>query len=313
MLEWAGDRRDLEFQRLHGMGEGLYEDLMASRGLAVRIYAPVGGYRDLLAYLVRRLLENGANTSFVHQIADRDLPDEVLLADPVAVAEETGLTAHSAIPTPPNLYAPERRNSAGLDLSDEALVADLMDSMARTWATRGDAGPIVDGKDGVGAVRDMVDPADLSRSIGTVVEADAALVGEAISIAAHLQPEWDARGADARAAILERLADLLERDHAHLMALAIREAGKTLADALGEVREAVDFCRYYAVQARKHGEPVRLARDRPESSTSSAWPDGAWLPASARGISRWRSSSARSPRPSPPATPWSPSPRRRRR
>ena len=93
VLEWAGDRRDLEFQRLHGMGEGLYEDLMASRGLAVRIYAPVGGYRDLLAYLVRRLLENGANTSFVHQIADRDLPDEVLLADPVVVAEKTGLTA----------------------------------------------------------------------------------------------------------------------------------------------------------------------------------------------------------------------------
>jgi RHH-type proline utilization regulon transcriptional repressor/proline dehydrogenase/delta 1-pyrroline-5-carboxylate dehydrogenase len=258
VLEWAGDRRDLEFQRLHGMGEGLYEDLMASGGLAVRIYAPVGGYRDLLAYLVRRLLENGANTSFVHQIADRDLPDEVLLADPVAVAEETQLTAHPAIPTPPNLYMPQRRNSAGLDLSDDAVVADLSATMARTWAAPAEAKPIVHGEDRAGASRDVVDPAATSRRIGTVVEADAALVGEAISVAVHLQPEWDARGAEARAAILERLADLLERDHAPLMALAIREAGKTLADALGEVREAVDFCRYYAVQARKHGAPVRL-------------------------------------------------------
>ena len=258
-MEWAGDRRDLEFQRLHGMGEGLYEDLMASRGLAVRIYAPVGGYRDLLAYLVRRLLENGANTSFVHQIADRDLPDEVLLADPVAVAEETGLTAHTAIPTPPNLYMPERRNSAGLDLSDDVLVSELIATMEKIWVTPAEAAPIVDGKARDGVAHAVVDPSNTSRQIGTVVEADAALVAEAISIADHLQPEWDGRGADARAAILERLADLLERDHAHLMALAIREAGKTLADALGEVREAVDFCRYYAVQARKHGAPIRLS------------------------------------------------------
>ena len=118
VLEWAGERRDFEFQRLHGMGEGLYEGLMASKGVAVRIYAPVGGYRDLLAYLVRRLLENGANTSFVHQIADRDMRDEDLLADPVAEAERTGLSAHPAIVNPADLFAPERRNSAGLDLSD---------------------------------------------------------------------------------------------------------------------------------------------------------------------------------------------------
>ena len=125
VLEWAGDRRDLEFQRLHGMGEGLYESLMDERGLAVRVYAPVGGYRDLLAYLVRRLLENGANTSFVHQIADRDIPDAVLLADPVAMAEATGLSAHPAIPRPAEMLGPSRRNSEGIDLSDDAVVAEL--------------------------------------------------------------------------------------------------------------------------------------------------------------------------------------------
>ena len=297
------------------MGEGLYEDLMASRGLAVRIYAPVGGYRDLLAYLVRRLLENGANTSFVHQIADRDLPDKVLLADPVAVAEETGLTAHSAIPSPPNLYMPERRNSAGLDLSDVALVAERhrrdgedvdRARRSRSHHRRQDAGRRARALDGRSVEY-------VPLRIGTVVEADAALVAEAISIAAHLQPEWDARDADARAAILERLADLLERDHAHLMALAIREAGKTLADALGEVREAVDFCRYYAVQARKPRRADSACRARRVSSTNSASRAGVSSPASVRGTSRSLSSSARSPPRSAPAMPWSPSPRRRHR
>src|SRR6202011_5270168 len=109
--------RAFEFQRLHGMGEGLYEDLMANLGIAVRVYAPVGGYRDLLAYLVRRLLENGANTSFVHQIADSHLSDQDLLPDPVEGALATALTPHPAIPRPPDLYGPERRNSAGVDLS----------------------------------------------------------------------------------------------------------------------------------------------------------------------------------------------------
>ena len=230
VLEWAGERRDLEFQRLHGMGEGLYETLMEQRGLAVRIYAPVGGYRDLLAYLVRRLLENGANTSFVHQIADADIPDVVLLADPVEAAQATGLTAHPAIPRPPGLFAPERRNSAGLDLSDANLVRDLRGEMEKAWKAAPAPPP----------------PATLDD------------LNEALSAAHKAQPAWDARGATARAAVLDRLADLMERDRALLMALATYEAGKTLADALGEVREAVDFCRYYAAQARRLEGPLTL-------------------------------------------------------
>ena len=230
VLEWAGARRDLEFQRLHGMGEGLYEGLMETRRLAVRIYAPVGGYRDLLAYLVRRLLENGANTSFVHQIADEDIPDAVLLADPVSHAEATGLTPHPAIFGPPEMFGKDRRNSAGLDLSDSGVVADLLAGMAKTWAAFPTA------------------PAPASTSD----------IDRVLAVAVKARGAWEARGVEARAAVLERLADLLERDRTHLMALAVREAGKTLADALGEVREAVDFCRYYAVEARRCGAAVRL-------------------------------------------------------
>jgi RHH-type proline utilization regulon transcriptional repressor/proline dehydrogenase/delta 1-pyrroline-5-carboxylate dehydrogenase len=230
VLEWAGARRDFEFQRLHGMGEGLYEDLMAERGIAVRVYAPVGGYRDLLAYLVRRLLENGANTSFVHQIADRDIADEDLLTDPVQEAERTGLTGHPAITPPLAMFGAQRRNSAGLDFSDAAVLEETMAAMRAEWAK-------------------AAEPVALASD--SEVAAD-------VEIAAAAQGAWNARPVEERAQILERLADLLERDKAKLMAIAVREAGKTLADALGEVREAVDFCRYYAVQARAHCATIAL-------------------------------------------------------
>ncbi|MGA2952604.1 MAG: bifunctional proline dehydrogenase/L-glutamate gamma-semialdehyde dehydrogenase PutA [Caulobacteraceae bacterium] len=258
VMEWAGERRDFEFQRLHGMGEGLYEGLMAEGGVAVRVYAPVGGYRDLLAYLVRRLLENGANTSFVHQIGAADVSDEELLADPVTEAEAAGFTAHPAIPLPPDLFGAERRNSAGLDLSDDGVVRTLIGEMERTWARPATAAPVIGGRESRGESRAVLNPADHAVSVGAVVEASAADVARAVDVAAGAQAAWNARGAEARAAILQRLADLLERDRAILMALAVREAGKTLADALGEVREATDFCRYYAAQARRHGAPLRL-------------------------------------------------------
>jgi RHH-type proline utilization regulon transcriptional repressor/proline dehydrogenase/delta 1-pyrroline-5-carboxylate dehydrogenase len=268
VLEWAGERRDFEFQRLHGMGEGLYERLMAERGLAVRVYAPVGGYRDLLAYLVRRLLENGANTSFVHQIADSDLTDEELLADPVERALASGLTAHPAIPRPPALYGSERRNSAGLDLSEPTVVAPLLGAMRDAWRTPAHGAPVIGGRERVARreggldqgrfARAVPDPADHARSAGAVVEATAEDVDAALEATTRGQRAWDAVGVEVRAAILERLGDLLERDRAPLMALLTREAGKTLADALGEVREATDYCRYYAVQARRQFAPLRL-------------------------------------------------------
>ncbi|MHB8529090.1 MAG: bifunctional proline dehydrogenase/L-glutamate gamma-semialdehyde dehydrogenase PutA [Caulobacteraceae bacterium] len=258
VLEWAGARRDFEFQRLHGMGEGLYESLMARRGLAVRVYAPVGGYRELLAYLVRRLLENGANSSFVHQIADRSLSEESLLADPVAEVKSVGFSPHSAIPNPSALFAPERRNSAGLDLSDAATIRELIAAMGAGLATPARAAPIVGGREVAGAGLPVANPADTGRIVGEVVEATPSDVARAAYLASAAAPGWNAAGAAIRAGALERLADLLEDNRAALMALATAEAGKTLADAMNEVREAVDFCRYYAVEARRVFAPMKL-------------------------------------------------------
>ncbi|MFZ4605892.1 MAG: bifunctional proline dehydrogenase/L-glutamate gamma-semialdehyde dehydrogenase PutA [Caulobacter sp.] len=258
ILGWAGPRKDFEFQRLHGMGGGLYERLMAESGVAARVYAPVGGYRDLLAYLVRRLLENGANTSFVHQIADESISDEELLADPVSLVQAAGLQPHSRIANPMDLYAPERRNSAGLDLTDRAVLDGLVAEMGKTWAIPQTAAPLIGGKAVTGAPKPVTDPADTGRVVGAVVEATPADVTRAIDRAVAAQVAWAATPVAERAACLDRMADLMERDHVRLMALCVREAGKTIPDALGEVREAVDFCRYYAARARETFLPVTL-------------------------------------------------------
>ncbi len=258
ILEWAGERRDFEFQRLHGMGAGLYERLIAEKGVEARVYAPVGGYRDLLAYLVRRLLENGANTSFVHQIADESITDEELLADPVALVEAAGLQPHSRIPNPMDLYAPERRNSAGIDLNDRAVVDALTADMGKVWSKTHKAAPLIGGKAVTGESAPVTDPADHRRIVGRVVEASVADVERAIALAVKAQPLWAATPVVERAAVLDRLGALLERDRTELMALAVREAGKSIADALAEVREAVDFCRYYAARARETFVPTAL-------------------------------------------------------
>ena len=258
ILDWAGKRTDYEFQRLHGMGGGLYERLIAEKGVASRVYAPVGGYRDLLAYLVRRLLENGANSSFVNQVADASVTDEELLADPVAIVEAAGLQPHSRIPNPMDLYAPERRNSAGLDLTDRAVIDALTTAMTRVWSKTHKAAPLIGGKDVAGAAKPVVDPFDTRRVVGHVVEASVADVERAIGLAHAAQPAWDATPVVERAAVLDRMADLMERDRTVLMALCVREAGKSIPDALAEVREAVDFCRYYAARARETFVPVPL-------------------------------------------------------
>ncbi len=258
VLEWAGERRDFEFQRLHGMGEGLYESLMAESGLAVRVYAPVGGYRELLAYLVRRLLENGANSSFVHQIADRSRSDEELLADPVTEARRSSFAPHPAILAPGALFAPERRNSAGLDLSDDATVRNLSDAMRASLVSPQRAAPIVGGAEATRAGHAVTNPADTTRRIGEVIEATPADIARSLDIAGEAAAGWNGAGVEVRARALENLADLLETHRAHLMALAVAEAGKTITDAMNEVREAVDFCRYYAAQARRVFAPMPL-------------------------------------------------------
>ena len=258
ILDWAGERRDFEFQRLHGMGGGLYERLMAGRGVAARVYAPVGGYRDLLAYLVRRLLENGANTSFVHQIADDSISDETLLADPVDIIEAAHRAPHSRIANPMDLYAPERRNSAGLDLTDRAVIDALTGEMRAAWAKSHHAAPLIGGVEGRGTARPVRDPADNRRVAGQVIGATPADVTRAIDLAQAAWPAWTGTPVEERAACLDRLADLMERDRSALMALCVREAGKSIPDALAEVREAVDFCRYYAARAREDFQPLPL-------------------------------------------------------
>ena len=233
ILEWAGNSRDFEFQRLHGMGDGLYERLVRENGHHCRIYAPVGGHRDLLAYLVRRLLENGANSSFVHQLADARLTEAEILADPVAKIAAVGGTRHPSIPLPVDLFGAGHRNSGGLDLSD-------VDVLARTVAVVNDTGLV-------------------RQAAATGAAGDAAgQVRDAVSRADAAFPGWSATPVDERAACLDRLADLLESDLDRLMAICVQEAFKTIPDAIGEVREAADFCRYYAQQARMNLRAVEL-------------------------------------------------------
>ncbi len=253
VVELAGGSRDFEFQRLHGMGEALYDQVVGPEhfDLPVRIYAPVGSHENLLAYLVRRLLENGANTSFVNRIVDDALPVDEIVADPVLGVGALDAVPHPRIPLPAQLYGETRRNSAGVDLSDPNGLAPLGQAMAAAAASPWIAAPLVGGAAVAGVPRPVLDPADSAREAGSVIEATADDVDRALALAQRAAPEWDALGGAARADCLARMADLMEAERAELLALCVREAGKTLADAVAELREAVDFCRYYAARARE--------------------------------------------------------------
>jgi RHH-type proline utilization regulon transcriptional repressor/proline dehydrogenase/delta 1-pyrroline-5-carboxylate dehydrogenase len=251
VLEMGGASRDYEFQRLHGMGDALYEAL-AETGPAVAcgVYAPVGGHEDLLAYLVRRLLENGANTSFVNRVIDDRAPIEDVIADPAEKVRALKEKPHPAIPLPRALYGDERQGARGVDLGDRAqirVLAAAMNAVEGRWR----AAPVIGGKSLQGtAERDALDPADRRRRIGTVSDATEALMDEALARARDFAPDWDSTPADERARCLERAADGMEDQMPALIALCAREAGKTIDDGIAEVREAVDFCRYYAGRCR---------------------------------------------------------------
>lgn len=250
LVEWAGNDRDFEFQRLHGMGEGLYERLVRDRGFNARIYAPVGGHRDLLAYLVRRLLENGANSSFVHQLADEELSDEELLADPVAKIAAVGGTRHPSIPAPVDLFGPDgHRNSGGIDLSDVATLEATVAAVTKLGETPPTPFPSPEGE---------------------------GLVKDAVSRAHAAFPAWSTTPVEERAACLDRLGDLLESHREELMAIAVQEAFKSIPDAIGEVREAADFCRYYALQARTGLQPLELPGPTGERNVLRMAGKGVW-------------------------------------
>jgi RHH-type proline utilization regulon transcriptional repressor/proline dehydrogenase/delta 1-pyrroline-5-carboxylate dehydrogenase len=251
VIEDAGGVEGFEFQRLHGMGEALYQALLAELPEAVcRVYAPVGGHRDLLAYLVRRLLENGANSSFVSVAADPSVPIEDILRRPQARVAGAKNARNAKIPLPGDLYRPERQNSAGIEFGErnslDALVAEV-----RAGESATEAAPLVDGIALAGIERPVLSPID-GRAIGVVRESDDALVRAAMAAAAAGFAAWAATPCAERAAALLRAAGLLEKNRGALIALLQNEGGKTLDDALAEVREAVDYCRYYAAQARNH-------------------------------------------------------------
>jgi RHH-type proline utilization regulon transcriptional repressor/proline dehydrogenase/delta 1-pyrroline-5-carboxylate dehydrogenase len=251
VIEFAGERRDFEFQRLHGMGETLYRQIVhapEANGYACRVYAPVGSHEDLLAYLVRRLLENGANTSFVNRIADSLRPAADVIADPLAVLPASP-APHPRIPLPRDLYLPERLNSRAFDLSDSQAVEPLLERLRvqaqRDWR----AFPIVAGRRVARNERPITDPSDRRRIVGRACDADSEDVHAALEHAAAAAYGWDHAGAESRAQCLQRMAELIEAHYEPLMGLVIREAGKSIPDALAEVREAADFCRYYAARA----------------------------------------------------------------
>jgi RHH-type proline utilization regulon transcriptional repressor/proline dehydrogenase/delta 1-pyrroline-5-carboxylate dehydrogenase len=265
VIEDAGGTGGYEFQRLHGMGDALYHALIAERqDLTCRVYAPVGGYADLLAYLVRRLLENGANSSFVSVAADPSVPISDILKRPQSWIGSASAARHPRIPRPSDLFAPARRNSIGVEFGDsEALAALLAEIRAAPQTTN--AAPLIDGVTVSGRARDVLSPIDGKR-IGTVQDGDGTIAAAAMAAAQAGFPAWDATPVADRAAVLERASDMIEQARGRLIALLQNEGGKTLDDCVSEVREAADYCRYYAAEARRTLGPRALPGPTGESN-----------------------------------------------
>ena len=262
ILHLAPADAEFEFQRIHGMGEEVHEIVRRQAGRRHRIYAPVGEYADLLAYLVRRMLENGANSSFVQQIADTGTPAELVARDPLALVDEVAPAyAHPRVIPPAKLFGAGRRNARGWDIDDfpsVAALAEERDAFARgSWET---GSLLAVPTAAAGTPRPVLNPARPDDQVGEVILAGEGAVDSAFAAALDARPEWVAAGAAERAGILERAASLYETHAPELMALACREAGKTWPDAIGEIREAVDFLRFYAGEARAYEESGHVPR-----------------------------------------------------
>lgn len=249
--DMAGDRNH-EFQRLHGMGQELYDTILAEAGAkAVRIYAPIGAHKDLLPYLVRRLLENGANTSFVHKLVDPKTPIESLVVHPLTTLTGYKTLANNRIVLPADIFGSERKNSKGLNMNIISESEPFFAALEQFKNTQWQAGPLVNGKTLTGEHKTVVSPYDTTQTVGQVAFADKAAIEAAVASAEAAFTSWARTPVETRASALQKLADLLEENREELIALCTREAGKSIQDGIDEVREAVDFCRYYAVQAKK--------------------------------------------------------------
>ena len=258
IVEMAGTSKGFEFQRLHGMGEDLYKIITEERGVPCRIYAPVGGHRDLLAYLVRRLLENGANSSFVAKVGDPNVPVSELLLHPEDEIDFGRHPRHAGIKLPGELFA-KRPNSAGLEFGSVRDLKELVDGVAADRATAYQAASIIGGKPSGKEEHQIISPVDATSIVGTVKFASETEVERAMVTASKAHAEWDRTPVATRAEALNNMAELLEQNRDEIVSLLCREAGKTLTDGIAEIREAVDFCRYYAVDVQtKYGAPILL-------------------------------------------------------
>ncbi|MBS0456439.1 MAG: bifunctional proline dehydrogenase/L-glutamate gamma-semialdehyde dehydrogenase PutA [Proteobacteria bacterium] len=265
---WQAGGAPYEYQKLHGMGDDLYREVVGPErfDVACRVYAPVGSHEDLLPYLVRRLLENGANSSFVNRITDESISAASLVADPTAVVAGFSDCKHPNIALPRLLYGSGRINSMGVNLANDQdlrVLGERIKAASGPWT----AAPLVPGASTSGTQITTTSPADRTGMVGHWLASDAATVEKALANAVAAQPDWDAVPAGGRARILENAADLLEDRLPEFIALCTREAGKTIPDGVAEVREAVDFLRYYAGQARALlAEPVKLPGPTGESN-----------------------------------------------
>nr|WP_206064311.1 bifunctional proline dehydrogenase/L-glutamate gamma-semialdehyde dehydrogenase PutA [Oleiagrimonas sp. C23AA] len=261
--------RPYEYQRLHGMGSDLYNEVIGEKHLNIpcRVYAPVGSHEELLPYLVRRLLENGANTSFVNLILNPRIAISDLVADPCLTVRAFDSIPHPRIPMPATLYGDLRKNSMGINFANDnelRSLAEAVNKEAGPW----NAEPLVPGAKSEGDWIDATDPSDRRRHIGKWLAADEATVKKSLENALACHGEWDRRGAEERAQILEKAADLLEERRARFVAMCVREAGKSLSASIAEVREAEDFLRYYATMARRlMGKPEKLPGPTGETNT----------------------------------------------
>ncbi|WP_416140890.1 bifunctional proline dehydrogenase/L-glutamate gamma-semialdehyde dehydrogenase PutA [Halomonas sp. HK25] len=272
ILELANEAiRPFEFQRLHGMGEALYDAALARapQGTYCRIYAPVGAHKDLLPYLVRRLLENGANSSFVHQLVDPDVPVESLCVHPAETLRQYRTYANPRIPLPGDIFGPGRRNSRGVNLNVRSQYQPLMEEMAASMKKEHRVGPLLafEVPDAPSSQHEVKSPYDRRKRVGTVQWTSAEQAARAVDAAWAAFPRWEATPVAERAAIVRRLGDLMETHMAELMTLCSREGGKLLTDGVDEIKEAVDFCRYYAMKAEElFGHPIALPGPTGESN-----------------------------------------------
>jgi len=269
IYQFAGADKSFEYQRLHGMGEELYEDVIDAQGLNIpcRVYAPVGSHEDLLPYLVRRLLENGANTSFVNRIVDADQDISELIRDPIQTVDALEQKRHPKIPLPENIYKPIRRNSKGINLDHEADQIWLAEQMTKYPPGSWQAGPLLATEAAPAEEVAVTNPADRNEQLGQWQATHPDAIDNAVNDAKKAAISWDRVPVQERAEILEKAADLMEAEYGQWLSVCVKEAGKTIPDCIAEIREAADFCRYYAAMAREQiGSSIQLPGPTGESN-----------------------------------------------